>query len=131
MKTLLSAGLMWTCALVRLVAESPQYDVYQEKRFVMQMRSQDDQVQGVELIIAKPGDEARSPMQLLEKQAGLKWSGFDHGDVYRFNRASQKWELVMGRDLSSTETVVGGRAGLKISELQSGDVIVCRSPISP
>jgi hypothetical protein len=120
------------CAAVRLFAQPPQYDVYQEKRFVMEMRSEDQKVLGVELVIAKPGDDGRSPMELLERQVGLKWSGLDHGDVYRFDSASRKWELIMGRDLHSTETVVGGRAGigrtgLKISELQSGDVIICRS----
>ena len=132
MKTFAFVGLS-ICAAVRLFAEPPQYDVYQEKRFVMEMRSQDEKkVLGVELVIAKPGDEGRSPMELLERQVGLKWSGLDHGDVYRFDPASRKWELIMGRDLQSTETVVGGQArigrvGLKISELQSGDVIICRS----
>ena len=106
-----------------------------QKRFVMEMRSRDEKkVLGVELVIAKAGDEGRSPMELLERQVQLKWLGMGHGDVYRFDPGSRKWEFIMSRDLYSTETVVGdlshGRApqvGLKISELQSGDVIICSS----
>ena len=61
----------------------------------MEMRQNDGTVSGVELIVAGPEDEARSPIELLEKQAGLKWSGFRGGVVYRFNQRSQTWESVM------------------------------------
>ena len=131
MKTFAFVGLLSICLPIRILAQSPGYDVYQEKRFVMEMRSQDrKKVLGTELVIAKPADDGCSAMELLERQVGLKWSGLEHGDVYRFEPASRKWELIMGRDLGSTETVVGGpdripRAGLKIRELQNGDVIIC------
>jgi hypothetical protein len=131
-KTFAFASFLSICATVHLFAQPPGYDVYQEKRFVMEFRSEDQvKVLGVELVIAKPADEERTPMELLERQGGARWWGFGHGDVYRFDPASRKWELIMGRDLGSTETVVGGesripRAGLKISELQGGDLIICR-----
>lgn len=44
----------------------------QQKRFVMQFRQQDGRVSGVELIVAGPADEARSPIELQEKQVGPK-----------------------------------------------------------
>jgi hypothetical protein len=131
MKTAAFVTFLSICTAGRLFAQPPGYDVYQEKRFVMEFRTPDKkEVLGVQLIIAKPSDDARSPMELLERQGGAKWWAFDHGDVYRFDPGLRKWELIMGRDLRSTETVVGGqerlaRSGLQISELQSGDVIIC------
>jgi hypothetical protein len=133
-KTLALVSFLPICMAVRLFALPPGYDVYQEKRFVMEFRSQDQKtVLGVELVIAKPGDDGRSPMEVLERQLGLKWSGLERGEVYRFEPASRKWELIMGRDLHSTERIIGApdrapQVGLKISELQSGDVIICTGP---
>jgi len=103
-------------------------DEAQQKRFVMEMRQNDGTVSGVELIVAGPEDEARSPIELLEKQAGLKWSGFRGGVVYRFNQRSQTWESVMFRDMRSTETRIGETSGLKISEVKSGDVLILYPP---
>jgi len=94
----------------------------------MEMRQNDGTVSGVELIVAGPEDEARSPIELLEKQAGLKWSGFRGGVVYRFNQRSQTWESVMFRDMRSTETRIGETSGLKISEVKSGDVLILYPP---
>jgi hypothetical protein len=100
----------------------------QEKRFVMEMRQNDGTVSGVELVVARPEDAERSPMDLLKKQVGLKWSGFRGGVVYRFNQRSQTWESIMFRDIGSTETRIGEISGLKISELKSGDVLVLYPP---
>jgi hypothetical protein len=105
-------------------------DEAQQKRFVMEFRQNDGQVSGVELLVAGTADEARSPMELLEKQVGLKWSGFPGATVYRFNQRSQSWESVMFRDVRSTETRIGEISGLKISELKNGDVLILH-PLSP
>ena len=131
-KTFTFVSFLSICISVRLFAQLPGHDVSQEKRFVMQFRTEDQRkVLGIEIIIAKPGDEGRSPMELLQRRAGSKWSEFVRGAVYRFDLASLKWEFVLGRQLDTTETVVPGegvtgRHGLRISELQSGDVIICR-----
>jgi hypothetical protein len=103
-------------------------DGAQEKRFVMELRQNDGTVSGVELVVARPEDAERSPMELLEKQVGLKWSGFRGGVVYRFNQRSKTWESIMFRDMGSTETRIGEISGLKISELKSGDVLVLYPP---
>jgi hypothetical protein len=92
------------------------------------MRQNDGTVSGVELIVASPQDEARSPIELLEKQAGPKWSGFRGGVVYRFNQRSQTWDSVMFRDMRSTETRIGEISGLRIRELMSGDVLILYPP---
>jgi hypothetical protein len=105
-------------------------DEAQQKRFVMEFRQNDGRVSGVELLVAGPEDAARSPMELLEKQVGLKWSGFPGATVYRFNQRSQSWEAVMFRDVRSTETRIGEISGLKISELKDGDVLIL-NPLSP
>jgi hypothetical protein len=123
-KTLALVSFLPICMAVRLFALPPGYDVYQEKRFVMEFRSQDQKT-----VL----DDGRSPMEVLERQLGLKWSGLERGEVYRFEPASRKWELIMGRDLHSTERIIGApdrapQVGLKISELQSGDVIICTGP---
>lgn len=99
-----------------------------QKRFVMEFRQNDGRVAGVELLIAHPGDEALSPVQLLEKQVGLKWSGFSGGTVYRFDQHSKTWEPVMTRDMSSTETRIWPLSGVKISELRSGDILILYPP---
>jgi hypothetical protein len=102
-----------------------------QKRFVMEFRRADGLVLGVELVVARPEDEGRSPIEVLEKQVGQKWGGFAPGIVYRFDPRSKPrtWEPIMFRDMRSTETRVGeGRAGLKISELKSGDVIILYAP---
>lgn len=102
-----------------------------QKRFVMEFRRGDGLVMGVELVIARPGDEGRSPIEVLEKQVGRKWGNFAGGIVYRFDPQSKPrtWEPIMFRDMRSTETRVGeGSAGLKISELKSGDVIILYAP---
>jgi len=101
-----------------------------EKRFVMEFRQNDGRVSGVELLVAGPADQACSPRELLEKQLGLKWSGFPGATVYRFNQRSQSWESVMFRDVCSTETRIGEISGLKISELKDGDVLILY-PLSP
>jgi hypothetical protein len=90
----------------------------------MEMRQADGKVSGVELVIAGPEDESRSPIQVLEKQVGLKWSGFDGGVVYRFDERSKVWESIMFRDMRFPEGVGGRIGGLKISELKTGDVLV-------
>lgn len=100
----------------------------QQKRFVMEFRQGDGRVSGVELVVARPEDEARSPIELLEKQVGLKWSGFGGGTVYRFDQHSKSWEPIMSRDMRSTETRIGEVSGLKISELRSGDVLILYPP---
>lgn len=103
-------------------------DTPPQKRFVMEFRQNDGTVSGVELLVAGPKDEASSPMELLEKQVGLKWSGFHGGIVYRFNQRSQTWESVMFRDMRSTETRIGETSGLKVSELKNGDVLILYPP---
>ena len=109
---------------VACLAEPPYpADEAQQKRIVMQMRGDDGTV-GVEVALAKKEDEDRSPIELLEKQVGLKWSGFEGGVVYRFDRRSNAWEPIMSRDMRSTETVVGKASGLKIRELKTGDVLI-------
>ena len=113
----------------RLFAQPAGDDASHEKRFVMEFRRGDGLVVGVELVVARPGDEGRSPMEVLEKQVGPKWSSFAPGSVYRFEQRSKTWEFIMIRDVRTTETLVGeGRAGLKISELQNGDVIILYGP---
>jgi len=103
-------------------------DETQQKRFVMEFRQNNGEVSGVELVVAGPADEALSPIELLEKRVGLKWSGFRGGVVYRFDQRSKNWESVMFRDMGSTETRIGEISGLKISELKSGDVLILYPP---
>jgi hypothetical protein len=111
-----------------IVASGCLADEAQQKRFVMEMRQNDGTVSGVQLIVARPEDEMRSPIELLEKQVGLKWSRFRGGVVYRFNQHSQAWESIMFRDMRSTDTRIGEVSGLKISELKSGDVLILYPP---
>jgi len=94
----------------------------------MEFRQNNGEVSGVELVVAGPADEALSPIELLEKRVGLKWSGFRGGVVYRFDQRSKNWESVMFRDMGSTETRIGEISGLKISELKSGDVLILYPP---
>jgi hypothetical protein len=116
-------------AIVSAIAEPPDpYEDTQHKRFVMEMLRDDGKVLGVELVIAGPEDETRSPVEVLEKRVGLKWAGFTGGVVYRFNERSKTWEPIMTRDMQSTEVVVGKISGLKISELKTGDILVLCGP---
>ena len=126
MKPLAIASII-SIAILAAVSAYPA-DEAQQKRFVMEFRQNDGTVSGVELIVAGPQDGAHSPMELLEKQAGFKWSGFRGGVVYRFNQRSQAWESVMFRDMQSTETRIGEISGLKISELKSGDILILYPP---
>jgi len=66
-----------------------------QKRFVMEFRRADGFVLRVELVIGRPEDEGRSPMEVLEKQVGPKWSNFAPGSVYRFDPRSKPpaWNL--------------------------------------
>ncbi len=120
--SLISIGILLTAGLAHSADEAHQ------KRFVMEFVQNDGRVSGLELIIAGAADEARSPIELLEKQVGLKWSGFPGGVVYRFNRRSEGWEPIMTRDMRSAETRIGETSGLKISELKSGDILVLYPP---
>jgi len=95
-----------------------------EKRIVVQMISGDGELLAVALVTITPEDAARSLAELVEKQVAPKWWGFSRGVVYRFSQRTQTWDVVMTRDIRKTETVVGEMsAGLKLSELRSGDVI--------
>lgn len=107
------------------IAQSPHpSEKGDEKRFVIQMVSGDGDILGVELIVARAGDEAKTPGELLEKQVGAKWWGLTRGVVYRFSERTKAWEAVMTRHIYTTETFVGALPGLKVSELRTGDVIV-------
>ena len=96
----------------------------EEKQVIVQMISGDGEILAVGLIVISPGDDSRPLAELVEKQVGRQWWGLSRGVVYRFSERTQTWEAIMTRDIGETETVVGTMsAGLRLSELRSGDVI--------
>ena len=103
----------------------------QQKRFVMQFRQQDGPVSGAELIVAGPADEARSPMESYRRnKSGRSDQALSAGPFIASTSFLRPGSLSCLRDVRSTETRIGETSGLKISELQNGDVLILY-PLSP
>ena len=89
----------------------------------MQIVSYEDAILAAGVVVVAPEDAAKTFGELVEKQIGAHWWGFSRGAVYRFSTRTRAWELIMTRDVSTTETIVGGMSGLRLTELQTGDVM--------
>jgi hypothetical protein len=87
----------------------------------MQMRHGDGRLVDAVFATAGPEDEPLSPLELLHKLFGNKFSGWFGGQVYRFDPKSHSWEQVMSRMMIESKD-------LKISELQDGDVLILHAP---
>ena len=89
----------------------------------MFLQSYEGAILAAGVLVITPEDAAKSLGELVEKQIGAHWWGLSRGAVYRFSTRTRAWDLIMTRDVRTTETIVGGTSGLRLSELQTGDVI--------